>query len=289
MIKYDIRYGNNKYMSVNNNIHFNILKKNIHDHTGIDCNKYKNNYLQRRVSLRMKELKVPSYNMYCKFLKNNKNEYKHLMDGVTINVTEFFRDKETYDYIQNKLIPDIISNKINRNNKTIRIWSAGCSIGMEPYSIGIILHELFGSKINDFKIYILATDLDKEALNAAKKGVYNQSVIKNINKFTIQKYFDIERSESSVKYIIKDKVKNFVKFHRHDLFSDSKYSHFDLILCRNVMIYFTKELQNTLMSEFHDSLNSNGYLIIGKTESMMGNINNKYLCINSREKIYQKN
>lgn len=277
------------HIAINSNIHFNILKKNIHDYTGVDCSKYKDSYLQRRITLRMKELKIPSYDLYSKFLKNDKNEYKILMDCITINVTEFFRDKGTYDYIQKKLIPSIISSKIDRNAKTIRIWSAGCSIGMEPYSIGIILHELFGSKINNFKIYILATDLDKKALDVAKKGIYDKSVFKYMNKFIIQKYFDIEESEGNVKYAIKDKVKNLVKFYNYDLFSNSKYSHFDLILCRNVMIYFTKELQNRLIYDFHNSLNDGGYLIIGKTESMTGDLNSRYLCINAREKIYQKN
>lgn len=274
-------------MILNDELGFNLLKKKILDRTGVDCSKYKDNYLKRRIALRMKAVGVDSsYNEYYRFLEKNPSEYDTLLDGITINVTEFFRDTDTFDAFKNEVIPQLLAEKTKRKSRILRIWSAACSIGEEPYTIGIILHEKLGPALNNFIISIQATDIDGKALSAARAGIYDASALKKISKHMVSKYFD--SVDGNDKYRIKDKVKHLVRFQQHDLISGKKFSHFDIIFCRNVMIYFGRELQSTLLLDFYNALNEGGYLIIGRTETMTGEAKDKFLCVNTRERIYKK-
>jgi len=273
-------------MVVNNEIAFTNLKELICDKTGVDCRNYKDNYLRRRIELRMKARGIgSSYHEYCTFLEKNPSEYKTLMDGITINVTEFFRDTETFNFFKGEVLPQVLSEKRKRKSAIVRIWSAGCSIGEEPYTISIILHEQLGAALNNFIISIHATDIDGKALSVARTGVYEPQALKNMSKSHISKYFD---SDENGKYHIKDKVKHLVRFQQHDLFSDKKFSHFDVIFCRNVMIYFGKDFQNRLLPDFYNALNLGGYLILGRTETMPREARELFECINVRERIYRK-
>jgi len=148
-------------MALNNELAFNTLKKRIWDRTGVDCSNYKDNYLKRRIEVRMKARGFgTSYGEYSRFLEKNPEEYKSLLDDITINVTEFFRDSETFDAFRNEVLPQLLFEKRKRKSKIVRIWSAGCSIGEEPYTIGIILHEKLGPALNNHLISIHATDID---------------------------------------------------------------------------------------------------------------------------------
>lgn len=274
-------------MILNDELGFNLLKKKILDRTGVDCSKYKDNYLKRRIALRMKAVGVDSsYNEYYRFLEKNPSEYDTLLDGITINVTEFFRDTDTFDAFKNEVIPQLLAEKTKRKSRILRIWSAACSIGEEPYTIGIILHEKLGPALNNFIISIQATDIDGKALSAARAGIYDAGALKKISKHMVSKYFD--SVDGNDKYRIKDKVKHLVRFQQHDLIAGKKFSHFDIIFCRNVMIYFGRELQSTLLLDFYNALNEGGYLIIGRTETMTGEAKDKFLCVNTRERIYKK-
>lgn len=273
-------------MASNTEIGFNALKKKIEVKAGLDCNNYKDNYLKRRIDLRMKAVGVgPSYITYSSFLEKNPDECKTLLDTITINVTEFFRDTETFDAFKNEVIPQVIAAKQKRKSKMLRIWSAGCSIGEEPYTISIILHEKLGALMNDYLVSIHATDIDGKALSAARAGVYDAQALKNVPKHLISRYFE---TDGDGKYRIKDKVKHLVKFQQHDLFSDRKFSHFDVIFCRNVMIYFDKEFQSRLLLDFYNALHDGGYLILGRTETMPGDLRDKFDNVNTRERIYKK-
>jgi len=274
-------------MVLNDEIAFNVLKKKIWDRTGVDCSKYKDNYLKRRIDLRMKAIGIgSSYNEYYRFLEKNPPEYDALLDGITINVTEFFRDSDTFDAFKNEVIPQLLSEKVKRNIKILRIWSAACSIGEEPYTIGIVLHEKLGPELKNFLVSIHATDIDVKALSAARAGIYDAQTLKKNSKLQVSRYFDA--ADGNDKYRIKDNVKHLVRFQQHDLISGRKFSHFDII-CRNVMIYFGKELQSRLFLDFYDALNDGGYLIIGKTETMFGEAKEKFVPVNTKERIYKKN
>ncbi|MCD6203385.1 MAG: protein-glutamate O-methyltransferase CheR [Methanophagales archaeon] len=273
-------------MVLNNELAFNILKKKIWDRTGVDCSKYKDDYLKRRIDLRMKAMGIGSYNEYYRFLEKNPEEYRSLLDGITINVTEFFRDMDTFEAFRDEVLPQLLAEKRKRRSKVLRIWSAGCSTGEEPYTIGIILYEKLGAELDNFLLSIHATDIDAKALSVARAGVYDAAALKKLKKYIVSKYFEVE--DGGDRYRVKAKVKHLVRFQQHDLISGKKFSHFDVIFCRNVMIYFGKELQSRLLLDFYDALHEGGYLIIGRTETMVGEAREKFTCVNTRERIYKK-
>ncbi|MHC1610227.1 MAG: CheR family methyltransferase [Candidatus Methanospirareceae archaeon] len=274
-------------MALKNELAFNILKKKICDRTGVDCSNYKDNYLKRRIGLRMKAMGFDedSYDEYSRFLDENPDECKSLIEEITINVTEFFRDIETFDAFRDEVLPELLAEKRERKSRILRIWSAGCSIGEEPYTISIILHERLGSELNNWLISIHATDIDEKALRAARAGIYESQALRNMSKYQISRYFD---ADGDGRYRIKEEVKHLVRFQRHDLFSERKFSHFDVIFCRNVIIYFRKEFQNQLLLDFYNALNRGGYLILGRTETMTEGVGEKFVCVNRRERIYKK-
>jgi chemotaxis protein methyltransferase CheR len=274
-------------MVLNDQIGFNSLKRKIYERTGLDCSKYRDNYLKRRIEQRMRVVgAASSYHEYYRFLEKNHGEYDSLLDGITINVTEFFRDTETFNAFKTEVIPQLLTEKRKRNSNMLRIWSAACSIGEEPYTIGIILHEKLGSGLSNFLISIQATDIDVKALRVAIAGIYDAHALKKMSKYTVSRYFDAV--DGTGKYRIKDNVKHLVRFQQHDLISGRKFSHFDIIFCRNVFIYFQKEFQSQLLIDFYNALNDGGYLVLGRTETMTGEAREKFLCVNTKERIYKR-
>lgn len=221
---------------------------------------------------------------YMRLLSRDPSEYDNLIRDITINVTQFFRDSKVFQIIEKEIIPLIIYNKVNNNRRVIRIWSAGCASGEEPYSLAIILHDLLGEEFNNFISSIHGTDIDEISLNVAREGRYRPIQIENVRPEYLKKYF-IDDGEM---FQVSQEIKEMVKFRNQDLFSDKKGMYFDLISCRNVLIYFTKEMQKALISQFHNALNENGYLILGKTETLMGGVSNRFNMIDTRERIYQK-
>ncbi|RLG37800.1 MAG: protein-glutamate O-methyltransferase CheR [Candidatus Alkanophagales archaeon] len=263
---------------------FNILKRKISKKTGLDCYKYKDNYLRRRIDIRMKESGVSSYREYLRFLDEHPEEYVALLDKITVNVTQFFRDVEAFQVFKNEVLPQLLSEKKRRGSKILRIWSAGCATGEEPYTIAIILHEMLGGELKSFLVSILATDIDEQALKVAVAGLYEGASLRNVERRIVKKHFEHENG----KYRIKDDIRRLVRFKKHDLISGEKFSHFDVIFCRNVMIYFSKELQGRLLMDFYEALNDGGFLILGRTETLVGAAKEKFACVNARERIYQK-
>ena len=262
---------------------FEAVKKKIYDTRGLDTRQYKDSYIKRRLATRMRATGVESYGEYLGVLNRNAEEFNPLLNALTINVTEFFRNPETYEAIED-VLKELILEKEKKGRNLIRIWSAGCSSGEEPYSIAILLSEILKDRLNDFNISIHATDVDNAILERAKAGEYKIETFKNIKKLYLTKYFT--REEDS--YIVKNDVKRFIKFKRHDLISEKKLGLFDAVLCRNVVIYFSKDLQERLYMHFYNSLVAGGYFIMGKTETLLGEAQSKFKPVNKSERIYQK-
>jgi chemotaxis protein methyltransferase CheR len=264
--------------------YFELLKREIFKDTSLDFNQYKNNYLRRRLSVRMRACGVESYDKYLRIIKSDPEEYNFLLKDMTINVTQFFRDPEVFRIIEKEILPLLIYDKVKHKRKVIRLWSAGCASGEEAYTIAIIMRELLAEKLNTFIVAIHGTDIDETSLAAAKEGKYLPRQVENVNPRYLKKYFTTDGEM----YKIKDVIKDMVRFSKQDLFNGTRGSHFDIIICRNVIIYFTKEMQDKLFEKFYYSLNSGGYLIIGKTEGLFGDSKDNFNIINSRERIYQK-
>lgn len=262
---------------------FSELKEKIFADRGLDVNQYKENYLKRRIAVRMRALQINSYSEYLNVLDKNKEEYQLLFDKLTINVTQFFRDPEVFVVFENEILPDIL---INKSIKELKVWSAGCSSGEEPYSIAMSIEETKEKNgIKDLNYEIYATDIDNDALSQAKKGQYSIKTMENIANLRRNKYFE---KINDTTYLISEKIKNNVKFIRANLMEPYKTNFFDIVFCRNVIIYFNKDLQKKVMQYFYDSLKDKGILILGKTETMLLSFRDKFKCINLRERIFKK-
>ncbi len=240
-----------------------MLLQKIYEERGMDFRDYKKASIKRRVQKRLEANNLTTYIQYMDFLDRHPEEYSLLFDTLLINVTEFFRDPEAFEILEKNVIPKMISRK--RKGDTIRIWSAGCASGEEPYSIGILLAEALGESINAYEIRIYATDIDESALIEARRGDFSESKLKNVKKEFIDKYFTRENGN----YRIGRTIRQMVVFGRQNLTTDAPISHLDLIVCRNVLIYFNLELQNKLLMRFHYALNRDGYIFFGKSESML--------------------
>ena len=232
-----------------------ILGRWIYNEFHIDISAYKSNQMNRRLTNLMARSGASSVGDYIRMLERNPKLKQKLADFITINVSEFFRNKELFDDLQDKIDKLLLKEK-----PRIKIWSAACSNGAEPYSITIIMDRLTPG----VKHSILATDVDATILEAAKKGEYTANDVKNVDNLTLQRYF----KKVGDKYILNEDIKNRVRFKKHDLILDPYESGFDLIVCRNVVIYFTQEVKDAIYKKFYDSLNDGGLLFVGATETI---------------------
>jgi chemotaxis protein methyltransferase CheR len=267
---------------------FKKLKQKILEERGLDVSQYKENYLKRRFGIRVRANDADSYYNYMNILDSEPQEYVKLIDTLDVNVTEFFRNPEVFEVLGTQILPQLIANKLDQGRNTIRIWSAGCSDGKETYSIAMLLHEILGWRIRDFDILIKGTDYDPSVLNKARNGVYETYGLIDIEEQVppnyLKEYFICEGDT----YTIKPEVKELTAFRHHDLISGRKFTGFDMILCRNVTIYFSRELQDKLYMDFYSALNNHGYLVMGKTETLVGNSRELFEIVDNRERIYQK-
>lgn len=221
----------------------------------IDLNSYKQNQLQRRITTVMKNAKANNLEEYAELIKNDKEVRAAFLDYITINVTEFFRNKEIFEEFE-KVLTDILVPKF----KDIKIWSAACSIGAEPYTLGIILDK---NNIRT-KNKILATDIDEVVLQKAKKGIYKEHELKNINKDDLNRYFTYKDGQ----YHLDNKIKNMVNFKKHDLLLDDYEKGLHAVVCRNVTIYFKNEAKDKIYRKINKSLVTGGVFFTGATESI---------------------
>uniref|UniRef100_A0A7C3REC9 protein-glutamate O-methyltransferase n=1 Tax=Archaeoglobus fulgidus TaxID=2234 RepID=A0A7C3REC9_ARCFL len=262
---------------------FKTLIDYVSRESGIDLHQYRESYLRRRIDLRLKVLGLGNYGDYLRFLKSNGNEeVKKLISTITINVTEFMRDRTPFEFLMTSVLPEVAGRKTKINSKVIRFWSAGCSCGEEPYSIAICALETLGE---GWLISIYATDIDEECLEIAKDGFYRPSQLKNLNKTLINKYFEKEEDG----YRVKSYLKKYVRFKKHDLTTEEPISRYlDVVFCRNVMIYFSEQQKIKVVNDFYNALAGGGYLVIGKSETLPAEFKDRFECISLKEKIYKK-
>ncbi|MDH5382660.1 MAG: PAS domain-containing protein, partial [Cyclobacteriaceae bacterium] len=224
--------------------------------------------------------KFRSLKQYTEYIKGHNSETEILHNSLLINVTEFFRDPNTFDYISNEIIPKIVNNSTTNE---IKIWVVGCATGEEAYTWCILFREYFEKeKVNKF-LKIFATDIDVLTLKEARKGVFSQKKVQNIPSKLLEKYFYFSQDE----YHVKTEIRNHIIFAEHNIVQDAPYSKMDMMSCRNVLIYLEKELQHIAFSIFHYSLNDNGYLLLGNTESFSA-YSSQFKLIDKQFKVFQK-
>ena len=262
---------------------FKFLLNKISEKRGFNCGYYKETAMRRRILSRMRRMGIDSYMKYSKFLEKNPEEYSKLIDALTVNVSEFFRDPSTFEVIKEIVIPNLVTYKEFQNRKVIRVWSAGCATGEEAYSVAILFREYLGEEIEQYIFTVTATDIDRKSLEKAIIGIYRKEKLKNLKKPYL-KYFEKENSF----YRIREEIKRHVRFLYHDVISGEKFKYFDIIICRNVLIYFSRDTQREIFKKFYMALNPGGYLIIGKTETLTKEMSKKFEIIDLHERVYRK-
>ncbi len=260
---------------------FGKIKHRIFTERGLDVNQYKENYLKRRLAVRMRALELKTYAEYNNRLAGNAVEMNTLIDKLTINVTQFFRDPEVFVEFESNILPAML----RANNGRIRAWSAGCSTGEEPYSIAMSIEETAEKEgITNLDYEVTATDIDDGALFRAVAGKYEGRTLENLASKRTRKYFNFDGK----KYIISDAIKQHVKTVRANLMEPFKTGYFDFVFCRNVIIYFSKELQKKVLLYFYEGLKEGGIFFMGKTETMLLDFRDRFECINIKERIFRK-
>lgn len=243
----------------------------IYDLCGIYFQDNKKYLLESRLLKRIRFLKLNSYDEYYNYLKfrSNGNELKYLYEVITINETYFFRNQPQLDALVKFIIPDILNTPGRLNKNKIRIWSAASSSGEEAYSIAIMFNELIKPKFPNVQLEIVGTDINYSVVETARKGIFKEYSIRNAPAYFLKKYF--RKEENS--YILNPEIKSMVKFNTLNL-SDSNgmrmMRSFDVIFCANVLIYFDLKSKIKVVTNLYDSLNKNGYLFIGYSETLHG-------------------
>jgi len=235
---------------------FTEFKEQISRKLGLNLSGYKEKQLKRRIEHLMISQGFKEFSEYYLALNRDQEQAKKFLEKITINVSEFFRNKDIFDKLETDIFPYLLK-KTNR----LKIWSAGCSIGSEAYSIAMILDHLTPKIMHT----IHAFDLDERILEEAKAAKYRSDLLKNVSMERLNKYF----TQEDGKYQLIDTIKNKVTFRKHDLLRDKCENDYDLIVCRNVTIYFTRETQNELYVNFFNALKPGGILFIGATESIL--------------------
>jgi chemotaxis protein methyltransferase CheR len=261
------------------------LLARLHDRRGIDFTQYKPSTLERRISARMLKNGFSSYEEYGAFLDKNPQECVELIDSITINVTDFFRNDESFEALEKQVIPEILGVKNSKGHRLLRVWSCGCSEGDEPYSIAMLLDGALENDRRDLIITIYGTDVDQRAIEKAKKAVYDGKRIEGIGSRLRKKYFNETEAD---RYSLKDVIRQMVTFRVHDVVNDKPFLNCDLILCRNLLIYFNKQLQEEVLLKFRECLSPGGFLVLGMTESLVGSAMNGFIPVNNRLRIYRR-
>ncbi|MFK8018469.1 MAG: protein-glutamate O-methyltransferase CheR [Pseudomonadales bacterium] len=265
---------------------FNEIRVLIQKITGISMNDSKSQLISRRLGGRLAELGIDNFRDYINYLESgNESELEIFSNAVTTNLTSFFRERHHFDYLEEHILPEIETQKM-ASQKRLRIWSAGCSTGEEPYSIAMMLRESM-PKLSEWDAKILATDLDTSVLATCKKGQYSDQVLQKVPPEQRKRWFREVGSTGQKKTEIHSKLKELITFKQLNLMGAwPMQGEFDVIFCRNVIIYFDKPTQRKLIDRYANLLVDGGFLIIGHSESLL-NVTNRFSLIGKT--IYRKN
>lgn len=250
------------------------FKKEVFGLTKIDLNAYKERQMKRRIESLIKKNGFIAFDDYVKALKSDRKIYEEFVNYLTINVSEFFRNTTQWEVLENEIFPYLF----NKFGKKVKIWSAACSTGDEPYSLAMVLSKFMPLS----QIQIIATDIDKQILAKAQQGLYNEKSIAGVPAEFKRKYFEPVGNA----YRVSDEIKRCITFKQHNLLKDQYPDHLDLIVCRNVLIYFTEEAKSEIYKKFNGSLKKEGILFVGSTEQIIQSM--KYNFETSQSFFYKK-
>jgi two-component system, chemotaxis family, CheB/CheR fusion protein len=248
---------------------------------GFDFAGYKRASLERRITKRMQEVSVESHTAYLDYLEVHPDEFVFLFNTILINVTGFFRDPATWEFLRDEIVPKL--RKTISETGPIRVWSAGCASGEETYTLAMVLAEVLGEEQYLERVKIYATDVDEEALNDARHATYTAKAVEAVPPELRERYF--ERTEQ--RYAFRKPLRRVVIFGRNDLMRDAPISRIDLLACRNTLMYFNADMQESILNRFHFALNDWGYLYLGKSEMLITH-SNLFKPVDLKRRVFSK-
>lgn len=247
---------------------FSVIRDLIYNASGIHFTSSNRTILESRLRERLRKSDILTIDEYIKHIKRDEGEMKTLLDTVTTNLTRFFRNTAHFQTFERHVIPELVAYKKEKGERFLKVWSAGCSTGEEPYSLAMVLNDLLPS---DFSFEITASDLSLKSLMTAKEGFYTDNKMNGVPDKYLNQYFEKKPGG----YRVKEEIKKLVKFDYHNLKLDSGLRGLDIVFCRNVIIYFDEVAQTNVINKFYNSMNDHSYLFIGHSESLFG-MNTKF-------------
>lgn len=264
---------------------FRFIRNLISEYSGINLNEGKRELVYARLAKRIRDLGLSEFRQYCDILRSgDRDEMITCVNAITTNVTSFFREKHHFDYLNDTVLPWLVNNYGNNGKGRLRIWSAGCSSGEEPYSIEIILRN--HPQFDNWDVKILATDLDSSVLDRARQGIYRKEQLEKVTPLILKRWF-MQGSDSNLGQVkVRSELKTRIYFRQLNLMDRwPMHGPFHVIFCRNVVIYFDKQTQMKLFQRFADMLVPDGYMFIGHSENLFG-VSDRYKSLG--QTIYRK-
>jgi len=263
------------------------LLEKVYRNGGRDFRDYKYGTVTRRLEKRLHATGTKTYLEYMNFLDTHPEEYQKLTNYLAIAVSGFFRSGYAFQQVASMVLPELVSHKRIRGERSLRFWSTACAKGEEPYSIAILLADSLGNQLTDFNISIYATDINKQALMEARSGIYSLESVENLSPTILESYF----TRSELGHAVNSDIMLMVRFSYFDLASTTTppFVNLDCVFCCNILMYLQKQLQERVLDMLYDSLATPGYLILGEAETLRGNLYGKLECLDTKAKIYKKN
>lgn len=252
---------------------------------GFNPTRYKDSFLKRRIEAAIRRSRLKSHEEYLEMLKKNPEALKELKQYFSINVTRFFRNQDTFEQLERHYFPQLLAKKRQANNLSLRVWSVGCATGAEPYTLAILFTKILGESLAQTYVRIIGTDYNPHLLQIAEQGLYPAASMEEVPPSILTTYF---RQNSLEFYQIRPSIKQLVQFRLHDLLKDPPLKQQDVIVCRNVLIYFSHQSQQQLFEEFATALKQNGLLILGRTEVLPSHYRLIFKNLDKKHRIYQK-
>ncbi len=264
----------------------------LSERRGIDFSSYREAFLREQVQKRLEAAGLSTPDEYAAFLTSHPDEMPHLIRGILVNYSEFFRSPLVYAMLRDNVLPHLVRMKRTANNRTLRIWSAGCATGKEPYSLAMLLREWLEHEEEQWRVDIFATDIDEQGLEAARKAVYSEHDIQHLPYSMVKKYF----TQQGTSFTVVPGITQMVSFSVHDLLdqtsyvpSESIFGNFDLAFCRNVLLYLQRDAQYLVCEKLSRALSASGILVLGESERIPESYRNRFTQICPFCRIYRRN
>lgn len=258
---------------------------------GFDFSGYHRDMLARRIGKRLTATACNDFREYLVCLHQDDDELDRLIDIITINVSRFFRDSLTFELIADRILPAVVREKAETRDPSLRVWSGGCARGEEPYSMAILIHELLEKEGQKMNLHLFATDIDARALRDAREALYPLPRVEHMKHRFLMKYF----TPAGTSFRLISEIREMVTFSSYDMLDkkhsvpkDSIFGNFDLVLCRNLLIYFNAGCQEIIFAKLHSALAPNGYLILGEAETPPMTMRHHFTRVFDSSPIYRK-